>query len=47
MLCFPEAQKKAQEELDRVLGGKLPEMSDKAHLPYLSGLVKEVLRYGA
>ncbi len=24
MLCFPETQKKAQEELDRVLNGRLP-----------------------
>ncbi|KDR69247.1 hypothetical protein GALMADRAFT_104204 [Galerina marginata CBS 339.88] len=45
MLCFPETQYKAQEELDRVLNGKLPEFSDEDDLPYVSALVKEVLRW--
>jgi len=45
MLCFPDVQKKAQEELDRVLGGRLPELSDEKNLPYITALVKELLRY--
>ncbi|KAF8970100.1 cytochrome P450 [Flammula alnicola] len=46
MLCFPEAQTKAQEELDRVVGqGRLPEFSDEPHMPYLSALIKEVHRW--
>ncbi|KAH9478040.1 Cytochrome P450 monooxygenase 98 [Psilocybe cubensis] len=45
MLCFPEVQKKAQQEIDRVLQGRLPEFSDEADLPYLSALVKETLRW--
>ncbi|KDR69251.1 hypothetical protein GALMADRAFT_104206 [Galerina marginata CBS 339.88] len=45
MLSFPEVQQKAQAELDRVLRGRLPEFSDEADLPYLSALVKEVLRW--
>ena len=45
MVCYPEVQKEAQLELDRVLNGKLPEHSDIASLPYLSALVKEVYRY--
>ncbi|KDR66581.1 hypothetical protein GALMADRAFT_147803 [Galerina marginata CBS 339.88] len=45
MLCFPEAQKAAQAEIDRVLGGRLPEFSDEADLPYLSALVKEIIRW--
>ncbi|KDR69246.1 hypothetical protein GALMADRAFT_160541 [Galerina marginata CBS 339.88] len=45
MLCFPEVQKKAQEELDRVLSGRSPEFSDETDLPYVSALVKEVLRW--
>jgi hypothetical protein len=43
---YPEVQKKAQEELDNVLNGRLPEHSDIESLPYLSALVKEVYRYG-
>jgi len=45
MLFFPEAQMKAQQELDCVLEGRLPEFSDEAALPYVSALVKEVLRW--
>ena len=47
MVCYPEVQKKAQQELDEVLNGILPEHSDIESLPYLSALVKEVYRYGA
>jgi hypothetical protein len=46
MVCYPEVQKKAQEELDKVFNGRLPEHSDIMSLPYLSALVKEVYRYG-
>jgi len=45
MVCYPEIQKKAQEELDKVLNGRLPEHSDIESLPYFSALVKEVHRY--
>jgi len=46
MVCYPQVQKKAQEELDKVFSGRLPEHSDIDSLPYLSALVKEVYRYG-
>jgi len=45
MLCFPDPQLKAQEELDRVLGGRLPDFNDESELPYISALVREVLRW--
>ena len=45
MVSFPEIQKKAQEELDRVLCGRLPTHADIASLPYLSAIVKETFRY--
>jgi hypothetical protein len=47
MVCYPEVQKKAQAELDKVLNGRLPEHSDIASLPYFSALIKEVFRYVA
>ena len=47
MVCYPEVQKEAQAELDKVLNGRLPEHSDFHSLPYLSALVKEVYRYVA
>ena len=46
MVLNPEVQKKAQGELDTVLGGtRLPAFADKEALPYVNALVKEVLRW--
>ena len=47
MVCYPKVQRNAQEELDRVLDGRLPEHSDFFSLPYLLALVKEVYRYAS
>jgi hypothetical protein len=45
MIECPEAQRKAQEELDKVIGrGRLPDFSDRENLPYMNALYKEVLR---
>ncbi|EJD48318.1 cytochrome P450 [Auricularia subglabra TFB-10046 SS5] len=47
MTLFPEAQKKAQEEIDRVIGpDALPKWADRERLPYVEALIKEVLRWG-
>ena len=46
MALHPHVVKKAQEELDRVVGnGRLPELSDWENLPYISALLKELLRW--
>ena len=45
MALYPHVQKKAQEELDMVLGGTLPSFADQDSLPYTSALVKEVFRW--
>ena len=45
MVCFPQVQKKAQAEIDRVVFGRLPDFGDMDELPYLSAIVKEVLRF--
>lgn len=46
MIMFPEVQKKAQEEIDRVVGSvRLPTLSDRANLPYMDALVKEANRW--
>ncbi|KAJ3553128.1 hypothetical protein NM688_g3784 [Phlebia brevispora] len=45
MLFHPEVQKRAQAELDRVVGqDRLPTFDDEQSLPYISAIVKEVLR---
>ncbi|KAI0819811.1 cytochrome P450 [Trametes gibbosa] len=46
MVLHPEAFKKAQAELDSVVGrSRLPEDADREHLPYLEALLKEVYRW--
>ena len=42
----PDAQRKAQEEIDRVVGNdRLPQLSDREHLPYVAAVVKETSRW--
>ncbi|KAH7378727.1 cytochrome P450 [Pyrenochaeta sp. MPI-SDFR-AT-0127] len=46
MVLFPEAQRKAQEELDRVVGrDRLPTWEDEENLPYVRSVIKEILRW--
>lgn len=46
MVLHPEVQQKAREELDRVIGlGRLPELSDEPDLPYITAVLREVLRW--
>ncbi|KAH9843975.1 cytochrome P450 [Rhodofomes roseus] len=46
MMCFPDAQRKAQAEIDRVIGNdRLPTLADRDELPYIRALIWEVLRW--
>ncbi|KAF5007397.1 hypothetical protein FDECE_6283 [Fusarium decemcellulare] len=46
MTTNPEVQRKAQEEIDRVVGtDRLPSPSDRDNLPYVDAVVKEALRW--
>lgn len=46
MTLFPDVQKRAQAEIDAVVGpGRLPSFADRSSLPYTEALVKEVLRW--
>jgi len=45
MVLHPEVQKKAQGELDKVIGNRLPEFNDRPNLPYINAMVKESLRW--
>lgn len=43
--AYPEIQKKAQAELDRVVGlDRMPDIEDEANLPYCHAIIKEVER---
>ncbi|KAJ8520746.1 hypothetical protein ONZ45_g2483 [Pleurotus djamor] len=47
MTVYPECQKAAHEEIDRVVGkDRLPTFQDRDSLPYISGVVNETLRWG-
>lgn len=46
MAKYPEIQKRAQAELDAVIGPhRLPEFSDRPSLPYVNALIKETMRW--
>ena len=46
MSRYPEVQKKAQAELDSVVGSnRLPEFRDRPSLVYVSAVIKEALRW--
>ena len=46
MALYPEVQKKAQAEIDNVVGpNRLPDFHDRPSLPYINALVKESSRW--
>jgi cytochrome P450 len=46
MVCNPEAQKKAQKEIDDVVGThRLPNFDDRPSLPYAEALYRELMRW--
>lgn len=46
MTMFPEVQRKAQDEIDSLVSNeRLPHLADRARLPYIEALVKEVFRW--
>ena len=45
MSLHPEVQRKAQEEIDRVIGhDRLPNAQDRKDLPYVDAIMREVTR---
>lgn len=46
MVLYPEVQKKAQAEIDEIVGEKrLPTWADYSSMPYIATLVKEAMRW--
>ena len=46
MTLYPDVQRKAQAEIDQILGNsRLPDFSDEGSLPYVQAVLKEVLRW--
>ena len=46
MAMYPDVQKKAQAEIDAVIGcDRLPDLDDLDSLPFIDAVVKETLRW--
>ena len=46
LVLFPQVQRRAQEELDVVIGrDRLPTFDDRSRLPYVEALCKELMRW--
>jgi hypothetical protein len=46
MTLYPDVQAAAQKEIAQVVGNdRLPDISDRSHLPYVNALCKEVIRW--
>ena len=46
MVLFPEVQRKAQAEIDTIVGlTRFPSFADRGALPYVNAMVKEALRW--
>jgi len=46
LALHPEVQKRGQDEVDAVTqGDRLPQYSDRAHMPYVNAIVKELARW--
>jgi cytochrome P450 len=45
MVLYPEVQKAAQAEIDRVCGDRLPNKDDQKDLPYIHAIIKETCRW--
>jgi len=45
MVQFPDVQRKAQEEIDRVVGiHRMPTLEDFEHMPYIQAIIYEVFQ---
>ncbi|KAJ6551141.1 cytochrome P450 [Mycena capillaripes] len=46
LVAYPDAQKKAHEEIDRVVGeGRMPTLDDLEHMPYIRAVILETHRF--
>ena len=48
MVLYPKVQKRAQAEIDSVIGSnlaRLPGWEDRSSLPYIDAVIKETLRW--
>jgi len=46
MALYPNVQSRAQAEIDRLISDRLPTLDDCDSLPYITAIIKEVIRWG-
>jgi len=47
MVNYPDVQRKAQDEIDKVVGkNRLPEFNDRPSMPYVEAMLLETMRWG-
>ena len=44
LIAKPQIQKKAREEVDQVLGSRIPTLKDREAMPYFQALQEEIFR---
>ncbi|ELU08822.1 hypothetical protein CAPTEDRAFT_129227 [Capitella teleta] len=47
LLHHPDKQKKMVQEIDEVIGSRLPKLDDRSRLPYVNAVLHEIMRYGS
>lgn len=46
MALYPDIQRRGQEEVEKIIGNqRLPKISDRASLPYVEHIMREMLRW--
>lgn len=46
MVLYPEVQRRAQEEIDGIVGpDRLPDFNDRPYLPFVEAVLRETLRW--
>jgi hypothetical protein len=45
MVLYPDVQRRAQAEIDLVVGNRLPTFEDRASLPYVESILRETMRW--
>jgi hypothetical protein len=45
MVLYPDVQRRAQAEIDSVVGNRLPTFEDRVSLPYVESVLRETMRW--
>lgn len=46
MALYPDVQKRAREEIDRIVGDNMVSHKNKMSMPYVNAMITEIIRWG-